>query len=35
MVKIYMTIINFNEIIGKNLILLQTMFFAYHILKML
>ena len=35
MVKIYMTIINFDDIIGKNLILLQIMFFVYHILKML
>ena len=30
-----MTIINFDDIIGKNLILLQTMFFAYPILRML
>ena len=30
-----MTIINFDDIIGKNLILLQIMFFVYLILKML
>ena len=30
-----MTIINFDDIIGKNLILLQIMFFVYHILRML
>ena len=30
-----MTIINFDDIIEKNLIVLQIMFFVYHILKML
>ena len=28
-----MTIINFDDIIGKNLILLQITYFVYHILK--